>query len=131
MPHLTLEYTSNLDGNPPTPELLLAIHTLLEAVAGIRADNCKSRWHRLEDWVMGRGDSATAFVHLDLRFLEGRAPEVQQAVGEGALEILKAHFLAGARPMEIQITVEIREIRKATYFKHPPGTLGGPAVRLV
>jgi len=129
MPHLTLEYTSNLAGSPPTPELLLSIHRVLEAVAGIRPGNCKSRWREVEGWVVGTGEPGSAFVHLDLRFLEGRAPEVQQAVGEAALEILKAHFTPGARELDLQITVEVQEIRKATYFKFPSGTLGGPAMR--
>ena len=131
MPHITLEYTSNLSENPPTPELLLSIHGLLNAVAGIRPENCKSRWREVKGWVVGQGDPAAAFVHLDLRFLEGRPMEVQQAVGEGALEILKKHFHPGAQGVDLQITVEIREIRKAAYFKFPPGTLGAPAVRLV
>ena len=131
MPHLTLEYTSNVAGSPPTPELLLNLHGLLNAVAGIRPENCKSRWREVDGWVVGAGDADSAFVHLDLRFLEGRPLEVQQAVGEGALEILRAHFLPAPPGVDLQITVEVHEIRKATYFKFPPGTLGGPAVRLV
>ncbi|MGW8268390.1 MAG: 5-carboxymethyl-2-hydroxymuconate Delta-isomerase [Longimicrobiales bacterium] len=131
MPHLTVEYTANLGSTPPTPELFLNLHALLNTVAGIRPENCKSRWREVEEWVVGFGDTSSAFVHLDLRFLEGRPLDVQQAVGEGALEILKAHFLPEPPGLELQITVEVQEIRKATYFKFPPGTLGGPAVRLV
>jgi 5-carboxymethyl-2-hydroxymuconate isomerase len=131
MPHLTMEYTSNLAGTPPTPELLLTVHGLLGAVAGIRPENCKSRWREVEKWVVGSGAPGTAFVHLEIRFLEGRALEVQQAVGEGALGILKDHFLPGPEGVDVQITVDVQEIRKATYFKFPPGTLGAPAVRLV
>lgn len=131
MPHMILEYSSNLAGNPPTPALLLGIHQLLEEIAGIRVENCKSRWREVEGWVVGSGDPKSAFVHLDLRFLEGRPLEVQQMVGEGALGILKAHFLPEPDGVDLQITVEVGEIRKATYFKFPPGTLGGPTVRLV
>ncbi len=131
MPHLTLEFTSNLSGTPPTPELFLNLHRLLETVAGIRPENCKSRWREVEGWVVGSGDPASAFVHLDLRFLEGRALEIQQAIGQGVLEMLKAHFLPEPEGLDLQITVEVQEIRKATYFKFPSGTLGRPVVRLV
>lgn len=131
MPHLTLEYTSNLAANPPTPELLLTLHRLLEAVAGIRPENCKSRWREAGAWVVGSGAPDSAFVHLEIRFLEGRALEVQQAVGEGALGVLKDHFLPGPDGVDVQITVDVQEIRKASYFKFPPGTLEGPSVRLV
>ena len=131
MPHMTLEYTANLAETPPTPELFLSVHGLLNAVAGIRSENCKSRWREVEEWVVGSGDSDSAFVHLEIRFLEGRGLEVQQAVGEGVLGILKDHFLPGPEGVDIQITVDIQEMRKSTYFKFPPGTLGGPPVRLV
>lgn len=131
MPHLTLEYTANLSENPPTRELLLSLHHLLQATAGIRVENCKSRWRKVEDWVVAAGDPDSAFVHLDLRFLEGRSVETQAAVGEGALELLKAHFHPAPEGLDLQITVEVGEIRKETYFKDPPGTLGGPQVKLV
>jgi 5-carboxymethyl-2-hydroxymuconate isomerase len=131
MPQLTLEYTSNLADTPPTPELLLSVHRLLNAVAGIRSENCKSRWREVRHWVVGSGDADSGFVHLEIRFLEGRSLEVQQAVGEGALGILKDHFLSNREGVDLQITVDVQEIRKATYFKFPPGTLGGSPVRLV
>jgi 5-carboxymethyl-2-hydroxymuconate isomerase len=131
MPHLTLEYTANLSGTPPTRDLLLSLHHLLQATAGIRVENCKSRWRKVEDWVVGQGNPETAFVHLDFRFLEGRSEEVQGAVGQGALDVLKAHFLPEPEGVDLQITVEVGEIRKATYFKHPAGTLAPPTVRLV
>lgn len=143
MPHITLEYTANLAHTAPGPQVMLAIHQLLHATAGIRVENCKSRWWQVEDWVVGDGEGASAFVHLDLRFLEGRSLEVQQAVGRGALEILRSHFLpgpsevgpesrgSGVSAVDVQITVEVGEIRKATYFKFPGGTLGPPPATLV
>ena len=65
-------------------------------------------------------------LHLAMRFLEGRSPEVIGAVGAAALEVLKGHFHPAPEGVDLQITVEIEEIRKAAYFKDPPGTLGGP-----
>ena len=131
MPHLTLEYTANLSGTPPTAEMFLDIHRVLASVAGIRPENCKSRWREVEAWVVGYGNSGSAFVHLDIRFLEGRPQDVQRAVGEGVLEILTNHFRTEGSETDLQITIEVQEIRKATYFKFPPGTLGPPVPRLV
>ena len=129
MPHLTLEYTANLDHAAPTPELMLALHHLLNAEASIRMENCKSRWRKVDDWVVGSGQGETAFVHLDLRFMEGRPLEIQRAVGEGALTALRNHFKEGPPGVDLQITVEVGEIRKATYFKFPEGTLGPTLVQ--
>jgi len=131
MPHLTLEYTANLKERAPDPDLLLSLHRLLESVAGIKIGNCKSRWRRLEEWLVGDGKGESAFVHLDLRFLEGRPLSVKQAVGAGAMELLRAHFAPASKGLDLQITVEVGDIQKATYFKDPPGTLGPPSLSLI
>lgn len=131
MPHLTLEYTANLQERAPDPDLLLSLHRLLESFAGIKIGNCKSRWRMVEEWLVGDRKGESAFVHLDLRFLEGRPLSVKQAVGAGAMELLRAHFAPASKGLDLQITVEVGDIRKATYFKDPPGTLGPPSLSLI
>jgi 5-carboxymethyl-2-hydroxymuconate isomerase len=131
MPHLTLEYTANLWETPPNRELLLSLHRLLESVAEIKIENCKSRWRELDDWVVADGEGDLAFVHLDIRFLEGRQEEVKRAVGEEAVDILKAHFQPLPEGLDLQITVEVQDIRRGAYFKDPPGTLGPPPLSIL
>jgi len=131
MPHLTLEYTSNLDEWAGGSDLLLSLHRHLQSVAGIDIANCKTRWRMIDEWVVGDGQSPSAFVHLDIRFLEGRPLGVRQDVGRGALEILQEHFAQAGRELDVQITVEVQEIQRALYFKHPPGTLGPPPLSVV
>ena len=133
MPHLTLEYTANLDEWASSSRVLLSLHRLLDA-AGIKLENCKSRWRMVEERLVGDGEWESAFVHLDIRFLEGRPPDVKQAIGEGAVELLHDHFTAAVEAnddLDLQITVEIQDIHRATYFKYPPGTLGPPPLSLV
>ena len=129
MPHLTLEYTRNLAEKAPTPHLFLQVHRMLASAAGIRIGNCKSRWQELDQWVMGDGEGESAFVHLSISFLEGRPLETRQDVGAGALEILRSHFLPAPKGVDLQITVEVREIQEALYFKDPAGTLPSPDPR--
>ena len=134
MPHLTLEYTANLEEKAPSPELLVGIHRILKSVGKIKIENCKSRWRMVEEWVTGDGEGESAFVHLDIRFLEGRTPEVKHSIGEGTVELLHDHFhhaVERFHALELQITVEIQDIRRAAYFKHPPGTLGPPPLTVV
>ena len=131
MPHLTLEYTANLDEWANDSDLLRSLHQLLHSVAGIRIENCKSRWRMVEEWVVGKGEGESAFLHLDLRFLEGRPLGTKQAVGTGALDLIQKHFASIPEDLGLQITVEIQDIKKDTYFKHPPGTLGPPSLSIV
>jgi 5-carboxymethyl-2-hydroxymuconate isomerase len=83
---------------------------------------------------VAEGEGPSAFVHLDIRFLEGRSPEVKRAIGDGALDLLHKHFAPGAEEpegLDFQITIEIRDIHRVTYFKYPPGTLGPPSLSVV
>lgn len=131
MPHLTLEYTANLDAWAGDPDLLLALHRLLNSAAGIKIANCKSRWRMIDEWLVGDGGTSSAFIHLDIRFLEGRPKEVKDSVGQGAVDLIRNHFQAGDPELDLQITVEIRDIQRAAYFKYPPGTLGPPPLSVV
>jgi 5-carboxymethyl-2-hydroxymuconate isomerase len=131
MPHLTIEYTSNLDEWAGDSDLLLSLHHLLQSVAGIDIRNCKSRWRMMEEWLVGEGSTSSAFVHLDIRFLEGRPADLRQAVGAGALEVLRKHFATASEKLDLQVTVEVLDIRRAFYFKDPPGTLGPPPLTVV
>ena len=123
MPHLTLEYTDNLQVDADFGNLFERIHTVLAEGGGIRIGNCKSRAVRLDTYRVGGGEPV-AFVHADLRFLEGRSSEVKTQLGARILEILNETFGSRESP-EVQITVEIRDIARQGYFKIPAGTLPG------
>ncbi len=121
MPHLTLEYTDNLHVDVDFGGLFARIHKVLAEDGGIRIGNCKSRAVQLDSYRVGDGEPV-AFVHADLRFLEGRSQDVKTQLGARILEILNEAFGSRASS-EVQITVEIRDIARNGYFKIPPGTL--------
>lgn len=121
MPHLRLEHSANLAPEVASDALLRELHGALERVAGIRIRNCKSRVLSLPRFLVGRGEEESAFVHLEVRFLEGRSAEVRRAVGAELLRILTAAY--DGVESDLQVTVEVIEIERPTYFKHPVGTL--------
>ena len=72
MPHLVLEYSANVDCPPDLPVLFGWFHEVLAETGGIRHDNCESRARPADPFLVGSGSESDAFVHLDIRFLEGR-----------------------------------------------------------
>ena len=121
MPHLTLEYTDNVSDPEDMRETMLKMHRVLNETGGIRLANCKSRSRRLDTYAVGDGSPDNAFLHLDVRFMEGRPDEVKRTIGNELLQILREDFSEAG--LDLQITVEIRDIMGNTYFKHPEGTL--------
>jgi 5-carboxymethyl-2-hydroxymuconate isomerase len=124
MPHLTLEYSANLPPEVASVDLLHRLHGTLDRVAGVRVGNCKSRARAVSPFVVGDREPDGAFVHLDVRLMEGRPIEVRQALGDALLALLVEAY--GADRAGLQVTVEIGEIARQTYFKYPAGTLSQP-----
>lgn len=123
MPHLTLEYSSNVLEPASWDDVFRRAHDVLVEIGQIRRENCKSRAVRRDQYLVGNSRKGEAFIHLDVRFLEGRPAAVKRSIGERLLSLLREHFCADDHSRVLQITVEIRDIRKDEYFKFPPGTL--------
>jgi 5-carboxymethyl-2-hydroxymuconate isomerase len=125
MPHLTLEYTGGLEPTTPFPALLHTLHGILSDV-GIAVGNCKSRAIPLEVSYVGDGTAEQAFVHLDVRLLEGRPDDVKREIGRRALNALREAFPSPSGQDDLQITVELHDMQRGAYFKSPEGTLTPP-----
>jgi 5-carboxymethyl-2-hydroxymuconate isomerase len=117
MPHLTLEITDNVDQPIAFDQLFAELHQVLASVAGIRIDNCKGRALRRKIYYIGDGGAGKAFVHLEICILESRTAETKRAVGEQCLQVLQRHFARSSGQLELQITLEVRDMPPAAYFK--------------
>lgn len=123
LPQIRLEYSGNITEDIVSDTLLLGIHEVLRDTGGIRIGNCKSRAFRCDPFRVGAGEHENAFVHLEVRILEGRSAELKGAIGRALLDVLAGYFTTSLEKLDLQITVEICDIRRDAYFKHPGGTL--------
>ena len=123
MPHIRLEYTANVAQPPAFGQLFLELHRTLNSVAGIDINNCKSRAVRLEEYLIAQAEDTKAFVHLDVSFLEGHSDEVRREIGARFLESARRSFATAIAGQDLQISVEIRDIDRKFYFKHPAGSI--------
>ncbi len=108
MPHLTIEFTSNVADHHDLDELLDAIHTtVLESaigpVAGLRIRAVEHTHYRVAD-----GDPSFAFVAMYARLGPGRDLATRQAFIETVLDAGEA-ALAGT-PLRIIWSMEVAEI---------------------
>jgi len=122
MPHIVLEYSSNLPELPDFRALFDDIHQALNRIGGIRLENCKSRARAAKHYYIGDGNPDNAFVHLDVEFVKGRSREVKQAIGQECLLLVKRYYHLHLSD-SLQITVKIDDIALDFYFKDPAGTL--------
>lgn len=126
MPHLRLEYSSNVTGVPKASVLFEKLHAAMHDVAHISQANCKSRMLKTSDYFVADGSYGQAFVHLEVRLLAGRSNELKQSLGEALLQLLLQEIGEHNSTLDLQTTVELVEMERASYFKYPAGTLSQP-----
>jgi len=127
MPQITLEYSANVQPGVALSELFAGIHRILSTVGKINIGNCKSRAYVANEYRIGAGEDNLGFVHLEVRFLEGRDKALVRSLGSQLLQLLKAGFAEASARLDLQITVEIQDIERAGYFKFPDGTFTAQA----
>ncbi len=109
MPHLTLEYTANLEFD--IQPLLARLHEELVATGAVNLKGIKSRAVRHTDYRVADGDPAYAFVHVGLLIREGRPVDIQQEAARRVMEVLKAAFGQRFEKGHLSLSVDIKEMR--------------------
>ena len=110
MPHLTLEYTDNLDFE--AQPVLKALHEALVATGAIAMKGLKSRAVRRDQWRIADGNEGYAFAHLTIVIREGRPVAVQEDVAQRALTVLQDAFRARREAGGyLSLSVDVREMR--------------------
>ena len=123
MPQIRLEYSSNCRPENGFSMLFDEIHHVVNRVGGIHLENCKSRAIVVDDFHIGDGDPSHAFAHLSVRFIEGRDKSTRQEIGKQCLQSLQNFFRDAMESHNLQLTVEVQDIRLEDYHKYPPGSL--------
>ncbi|MBM3116639.1 5-carboxymethyl-2-hydroxymuconate Delta-isomerase [Jeongeupia naejangsanensis] len=114
MPHLSLEYTQNLVDYDAPQALRILGQVMFDSGLFGEAD-IKSRAYRLDDHLVGTGDTGTAFLHVQVSLLCGRTDAQKQALGARIAAALKSTLPAVNGP--VQLTVDVRDMNRDCYAK--------------
>lgn len=109
MPHLTLEYSQNLDFD--VQPLLARLHSELVATGAIKLKGIKSRAVSRSQYRIADGNPDYAFVHVNLLIREGRPVEIQQEIAQRVMAVLKQTFGARFEKSYLSLSVDIKEMR--------------------
>ena len=110
MPHLTLEYTANLDFD--VQPLLARLHSELVATGGINLKGLKSRAVRRGEVRIADGNPDFAFVHVSLLIREGRPLNVQKEFAQRVMAVLEETFGDRFEDGHLSLSVDIKEMRE-------------------
>ena len=109
MPHLTLEYTDNLDFE--VQPLLARLHEEVVATGAINLKGIKSRAIRHTQYRIADGDPQYAFIHVGLLIREGRPVEIQKEATRRVMAVLKETFGFRFEKEHLSLSVDLKEMR--------------------
>jgi 5-carboxymethyl-2-hydroxymuconate isomerase len=114
MPHVTIQYTANLDPDADMGTLCAALAEVICAqrdgdgwrvfpIGGTRVMAYPAAAYAVADGAPDR-----AFVYLNVRIAPGRAPPLVAATGEALMAAVRSHFAAlfASRPLGITLQVD-------------------------
>jgi 5-carboxymethyl-2-hydroxymuconate isomerase len=110
MPHLTLEYTDNLQVD--VQPLLARLHAEAVATGAINLKGIKSRAIRHTEYRIADGNPDYAFVHVNLLIREGRSIEIQKEAARRVMAVLKDTFGHRFDKGYLSLSVDIKEMRE-------------------
>ncbi len=115
MPHCILEYSANVADRPNFDRLLGDLHEALMSTGQFSLADIRSRVIRHEHFRVGDGDPQRAFVALTVEILDGRGEEAKARVSEATHAVLMRHFPASLAQRTCAVTVQVRDIHRASY----------------
>jgi 5-carboxymethyl-2-hydroxymuconate isomerase len=108
MPHLTLEYSDNIEVD--VQPLLARLHEEVVATGAINLKGIKSRAIKHTQYRIADGDPDYAFVHVGLLIREGRPREVQKEATQRVMKVLKETFRHLFEKRKLSLTVDLKEM---------------------
>jgi 5-carboxymethyl-2-hydroxymuconate isomerase len=110
MPHLTLEYTDNIEVE--VQSLLARLHEEVVVTGAISLKGIKSRAIKHTQYRIADGNPEYAFVHVSLLIREGRPLEIQKEATRRVMAVLKDTFGYRFEEGYLSLSVDLKEMRE-------------------
>ena len=117
MPHLTIEYSANLESQLNLPELITVLHERAICIDAFPLAGMRTRAERRDYYRVADGHPDNGFIHLSLKIGAGRDLETRQAAGETLFGALNDYLAPLADQRPIAISFELSELSEDTNYK--------------
>jgi 5-carboxymethyl-2-hydroxymuconate isomerase len=127
MPHLTLEYTDNVEVD--IQPLLARLHEAMMATGAVNLKGLKSRAIRHTEYRIADGYEGYRFVHLNILIKEGRSFETRQEMAQRTMAVLEETFQHYFEGDYISLSVDVKEMPNDIALTHHNIPAAGHQVR--
>jgi len=117
MPHIVVEYSSNLEADVPPRRLVDALHQAALQTGVFPLGGLRTRAERRDIYAVADGNPDNAFVAVVARIGKGRDPETRRRVATELMAALEAETAQAFRTRGLGLTVEVQEIDDTASLK--------------
>ena len=110
MPHITVEYSGNLDIALDVPALLGVVHRAALATGMVEIGGLRTRAERREQYVIADGDATNAFVAIRCRVGTGRDDATRARFAEDVFTAATAFLAPVFETTPLAISLEVAQI---------------------
>ncbi len=119
MPHIIVEYSTNIKADANIPELLRkATQTLIDQGGVFPIGGIRARAIELTEYYVADGEEDYAFVHTNLKIAAGRDAATLKKTGDELFEMIKAHFAEMFSKRYLALSLEITELNPGFEYRH-------------
>ncbi|MCY4565410.1 MAG: 5-carboxymethyl-2-hydroxymuconate Delta-isomerase [Gammaproteobacteria bacterium] len=117
MPHLIVEYSSNLEEQMDLDGLMTRLRDRAVATGVFPLGGIRVRGERRDRYLVADGAPGNGFVHLTARIGHGRDEETRRAAAEALFEVLATHMQAIFDERGLGLSFEMVEVDPVTSLK--------------
>ncbi len=116
MPHLVIEYSRKLEDTISIADMVRNGQQAMGETGLFNLSAIKTRAVPYAHFVLGNDEAGDkTFIHAEVRILEGRTSEQKEALSAAIF-----NSLCESAPEVPEISVEVRDMQKASYSKRVP-----------
>lgn len=113
MPHLTVEYSANLESQSNMDTLCKSLHAAMMASGLFELGALRVRARPCPHYAVADLLTENAFADMILRIGKGRTEDEKKTVGARLMKIAEAHFAPLLAHPHFALTLEVQEISSA------------------
>jgi 5-carboxymethyl-2-hydroxymuconate isomerase len=118
MPHITVEYSSNLESWVSVKALIEELHRAVVQSGLFETAAVRTRALPRSVYLIADGAAQNVFLHIVARIRAGRTTEDRKSLGASLLRAAKDAIAALPASAPIALTVEVQEIDPEMLFRH-------------
>ena len=118
VPHITVEYSANLEAHVEMMGLMAVIHEVALSTGVFPLGGIRVRAAKRDLYIVADGNPENCFIHVTLLIGTGRTPETKKAACDAIFEAICEHLAEPFERVPLAISLTLNELNPELTYRH-------------